>query len=70
MKKANQSYWIKERHNSQLGVYYVACVQLSKTAAKKKEKTLYGYNYMLEFATETEYEAKLAELRKDGQSIQ
>ena len=56
-------YYIKERHNPQTGVYYVACGQLSKTAAKKKENSLYGYNTMIPFDTEQEYLAKLADLK-------
>lgn len=63
-------YWIKERHNPQSGVYYVACGQLSKTAAKKKESSLYGDNVMLRFDTESEYRAKLTELKNKGESVQ
>lgn len=66
----NYPFWIKERHNPQTGIYYVACGQLSKTAAKKKESSLYGSNVMLRFETEAEYQAKLAELKKNGESVQ
>lgn len=65
-----KSFWIKERNNPQLGTYYVACGQLSKTAARKMEKALYGSNVMLEFKTEAEYTAKLDELRKQCVSVQ
>jgi hypothetical protein len=56
-------WWIKERHNPQLGVYYSAMGQLSKAAAKRYEKPLYGDDYMLGFDSEEAYNAKLAELR-------
>lgn len=56
-------YWIKKRHNPQLGVYWTACGQLSKTAAKKHERTLYGTNYMHSLETEEQYKAELIRLR-------
>lgn len=59
-------YWIKERRNPQLGVYYVGEGRLSRTAAKKKEDTLYGDNFMHEYHSEKDYLAKLDELRKQG----
>ncbi len=63
-------YWIKERHNPQLGAYYVAEGQMSKTAAKKHEGSrLYGSNYMHRFDTVEAYEARLAELKKAGESV-
>jgi len=63
-------FWIKKRDNPQLGTYYVAMGQLSKTAAKDHAKALYGDNTMLRFETEAEYMAKLDDLRKNGESIQ
>lgn len=63
-------YWIKERHNPQLGIYYVACGQLSKTEAKRAESPLYGDNYMLSYDTEEAYLARLAELREKGERVQ
>lgn len=63
-------YWIKERNNPQLGIYFVACGQMSKSAAKRHERTLYGDNFMHEYATEAEYQAALAELRRQRQRIQ
>jgi hypothetical protein len=64
--KRIKSYWIKERHNPQFEKpYYVACGQLSKTEAKRKEKTSYGTNIMLEYATETEYNKALKKFKKD-----
>lgn len=62
-------YWIKERHNPQLGTYYVPCGQMSRTAAKKYERPLYGDNIMHEYPDEISYQAKLAELRKRGENV-
>ena len=68
--RSKNKFWIKERHNPQLGVYYVAHGQMSKTAAKKHESSLYGDNYMHAFDTEEAYQAELARLKKEGQRIQ
>jgi hypothetical protein len=67
--KKNQPYWIKERHNPQTGIYYVAMGQMSTTAAKRNEKPLYGTNYMLRFDTEQEYQAELERLRTNGERV-
>lgn len=64
-----KKFYIKERHNPQTGVYYVACGQMSKQQAKSYEKALYGANVMLPFDTESEYNAKLDELRAKGERI-
>jgi len=70
MAKIIKSYWIKERHNPQLTKpYYSLCGQLSKTAARKKENSLYGFNIMLEFPTLAEYEAKVKELKDGGETV-
>ena len=60
-----KSYWIKERHNPQLGVNYYPCGKLSKAEAKKKENTLYGTNYMHEYKTFEEYDNALREFNKE-----
>lgn len=62
-------WYIKERHNPQSGIYYVAQGRLSKTEAKRREDSLYGYNYMLCFNSEVDYEAELARLRKLGKQV-
>ena len=64
-----KSYWIKQRFNPQLGVYYVACGQISVREAKRLERTLYGDNVMLRFSSEDEYNKKLSELRDSGEKI-
>lgn len=61
-----RAYWIKERHNPQLKVYYVACGQITKAEAAVKERSMYGFNVMHRFETEMAYLAKLEELRKAG----
>jgi hypothetical protein len=66
---SKKKFWIKERYNPQLGVYYVPCGQLSKAAAKRKEHALYGDNIMLEFDTEDEYNAKVEELRRQKKDV-
>jgi len=63
-------WWIKERFNPQLGTYYVACGQMSKTAAKRYEKPLYGDNVMHRFDAEADYKARLDELKKQGERVQ
>lgn len=62
-------FWIKERHNPQSGRYFVACGQMSKSAAKRAEKALYGDNFIRAFETEAAYSARLDELRKSGERV-
>lgn len=65
-----KSYWIKERNNPQLDKpYYMACGQLSKREAAKKEESLYGYNVMFEYRTLKEYSAALSKLERDGYAV-
>ena len=64
-----KQYWIKERHNPQLGIYYIACGQLSKSAAMRMEDTLYGFNVMYPYDTEEEYQDRLKALRNLGNKI-
>ena len=67
---ATGTFWIKERHNPQLGIYWVACGRLSKREAKRAESPLYGVNYMFSYDTEEAYLARLAELREKGERVQ
>lgn len=62
-------YYIKERNNGQSKTYYVAEGQLSKKDAAKKENTLAGTNNMLPFETESEYLAKIEELKLKGFNV-
>ncbi len=69
--KRFKPWWIRERHNPQLGIYWVASGQMSKTEAMKYESgSLYGANYMHRFETESDYQAKLAELKKRNERVQ
>lgn len=63
-------FYIKERHNPQLGVYYVGCGQLTAKEAKEYERPIYGDNYMLKFDTKEAYEIKLKELEDNGKRVQ
>jgi len=65
-----KKWYIKERHNPQLGMYYVAMGQMSKANAKRYEKPLYGDNVMLAFDTEEAYQDRLAELEASGETVQ
>ena len=65
-----KKFYLKERHNPQFEKpYYVPQGQLSKTAAKKKENSLYGDNVMLEYETEKEYNDAIAKLKADGYNV-
>lgn len=63
-------FYVKERHNPQLGVYHVACGQLTKKAAREAEQSLYGYNNMIPFDTAKEYQAHLDYLKEKGIRVQ
>jgi len=52
-------YYIKERHNPQTGVYYIACGKLFKKEANKMENSLYGFNIMIPFDTEQAYKGAI-----------
>ena len=62
-------YWIKERHNPQLGVYYVACGNLSIKDAMKMEGGSYGHNIMIKFPSETAYNNALQMLKDRGERV-
>lgn len=62
-------FWIKERHNPQLGKYYVPCGNLPVKEAKKKEKSLHGNNFMLRFPSEEAYRAELKRLCEAGERV-
>lgn len=63
-------YWIKERHNPQLGIYYVACGNLSIKNAMKMECGIYGNNIMTKFASEAAYNNALQKLKDQGKPVQ
>lgn len=68
--KRELSWWILERHNPQLDKpYYIACGQISKTAAKRKENTLYGMNVMRQYKDEKAYRDEIDCLKSKGFSV-
>lgn len=70
MKRKPKLFYIKERHNPQLGVYYVALGQLSRAEAAAHERSLYGHNVVLGFAVEADYLARLEQLKAAKESVQ
>lgn len=56
-------WWIKERHNPQLGVYYRGCGNMTVRDAMKNERPLYGSNTMHRFDNEAAYKARCFELK-------
>ena len=63
-------FYIKERWNPQLEIYFVACGQMTKSeAAKKRGRHIYGSSTMLPFPTKEAYELKLNELVSQGKSV-
>ena len=67
--KPKLKWWIKERYNPQLGTYWVACGQLSKAQAKRKNKPIYGDSVMHDFDTGESYLNRLKELRQSGEKL-
>lgn len=63
-------WWIKERHNPQLGLYYVACGQMSNAEAKRMESGKYGSNLMLGYDSNSEYVADIERFKREGYSVQ
>ena len=59
-------FWIKRRHNPQLGVYHVAMGRLSLKSARVHEHPLYGDNEMIRFDDENAYNQRLKELKEEG----
>ena len=69
-KKRPKQWYIKERHNQQLGTYYVACGQMTEREASRWViHSLYGENVMHGFESEQEYKSRIAELRKAGKKV-
>lgn len=63
-------FYIKERHNPQLGTYFVGCGKLLVKHAKKMESSLYGFNTMHRYESEQEYNFRLEELIDAGERVQ
>lgn len=67
--KKSEYYWIKERYNPQLGIYYARCGNLSIKEAKQAEKTVYGSNRMIRFNSEKEYLKEIERIEGEGKSV-
>lgn len=67
MRRYAKRFYLKKRNNLQSGIYYVAMGPMSAARAKKAEKSLAGFNEMIPFDTEAEYEAEIERLRKSGE---
>ena len=65
-----KSFYIIERHNPQLGVYYIKAGQLTKKDAKARGNSIYGTNVMLEYPSEAEYNEAIEKLKKEGNRLQ
>ena len=64
-----KKWYILERHNPQLGIYYVGEGQMTRKDAKARERSIYGHNYMHGYDTEDAYKAELKRLRESGQKV-
>ena len=63
-------YYIKERYNRQLGIYYVPMGKITVQGAKRwEQRTSYGTNYMRKFETEASYLAEIKRLKDSGEKI-
>lgn len=67
--KRSLRFYIKERHNPQIGVYYVGLGQLTTKAAKSQEKSLYGDNIVHAYDTQASYDTELNRLRFAGERV-
>lgn len=68
--KKNLKFYIGTRHNPQFKKpYYVTFGQLTKTAAKKAEKCLYGSMELTPYETEKEYNDKISQIKESGFNI-
>jgi hypothetical protein len=66
-----KNWYIKQRHNPQLGTYFVPMGQMLKARATEIQRgSLYGSNTMLAFPTEEAYNLYLNKLREEGKRVQ
>jgi len=56
-------YWIKERNNHQLGVYYVGCGEMTVREAKASKSVMHRY------PTKEAYTQRIAELNVAGEQV-
>jgi hypothetical protein len=57
-------FWIKERHNPQLGIYYAGYGQISVKEAEAMGNAIYGYNIMHRYSTAEEYKIALEKFKR------
>jgi len=70
IKKRLGKYWyIKERHNPNIGIYYIPMGRLTKAQAEKHISPLFGMNTMLRYKTDEEYRKALAEYGIEGKTV-
>lgn len=62
-------WYLMERDNPQLGTYWVAKGPFTKADAPGKSKSVYGGVTYHAFDTEEEYNAKIAELKANGERV-
>ena len=67
---AGKYFYIKERHNPQLGVYYVPQGQITVKKAKRMEDSIYGVNIIHRFDTKEAYQAAIDRLKAAGEKVQ
>ena len=68
---AGRFFWIKQRHNPQLGTYYVGYGRITtKEALRMENGSLYGSNVMHKYTSEGEYMAKIESLKASGERVQ
>ena len=67
---AGKYYWLRERHNPQLGTYYVAHGKITLQEAREYAIPLYGTNKMHKFRTKEAYEAEIEMLKSQGKRVE
>ena len=66
---AKEAFFIKERDNPQLGIYFVLMGKMPEKDAKKMERSAYGVNSIHRFETFKEYMIKVESLIKQGARV-
>lgn len=65
-----KKYWyIKERHNPQNGVSFTPLGNISKSEAKKHEKTIYGQNIIHKYESLEVYQTEISRLIANKEKV-
>jgi hypothetical protein len=65
-----KKFYLKERHNPQFNApYCIKLGELTPADAQKAQKSIYGYNVILSYETENEYNIAIASFKKEGYSV-